>query len=61
VSYLAACQTYEKAEDGKLVAAFLEYVVSAEGQKAAAAQAGSAPITGSDLEPKAKAAVAAIK
>jgi phosphate transport system substrate-binding protein len=61
VSYLAACQTYSDAKDGELVQAYLEYVISASGQQAAANQAGSAPITGSDLEPRVKSAVASIR
>jgi phosphate transport system substrate-binding protein len=61
VSYLAACQQYAKADDAKLVQGYLEYVISADGQAAAAKQAGSAPITGTDLESKVKDAVASIK
>jgi phosphate transport system substrate-binding protein len=58
---LVACSQYTDAADGTLVKAYLEYAISADGQAAAASNAGSAPITGSDLEPKVKAAVAAIK
>ena len=44
LSYLVACQTYDTAEDADLVKGFLEYVVSDEGQQAAADNAGSAPL-----------------
>ncbi|PUA81460.1 phosphate ABC transporter substrate-binding protein PstS [Nocardioides currus] len=44
LSYLVACQTYDTAEDADLVKGFLEYVVSDEGQAAAAENAGSAPL-----------------
>jgi phosphate transport system substrate-binding protein len=43
-SYLIACQTYDDANDAALVKGFLSYVVSEEGQQAAAEQAGSAPL-----------------
>ncbi|MCW2842263.1 MAG: pstS [Nocardioides sp.] len=46
-SYLIACQTYDNASDADLVKGFLAYVVSAEGQQAAADQAGSAPLDSS--------------
>lgn len=44
LSYLVACQTYDTAEDADLVKGFLSYVVSDEGQSAAAENAGSAPL-----------------
>ncbi|SDQ84368.1 phosphate ABC transporter substrate-binding protein PstS [Quadrisphaera sp. DSM 44207] len=44
-SYHIACSTYEDAETADLVKAFLAYVVSEEGQQAAADNAGSAPIS----------------
>lgn len=44
LSYLVACQTYETADEADLVKGFLEYVVSDEGQAAAADNAGSAPL-----------------
>jgi phosphate transport system substrate-binding protein len=44
VSYVIACPAYESAEDADLVAAFLAYVVSDEGQQASADAAGSAPL-----------------
>ncbi|WP_308798663.1 phosphate ABC transporter substrate-binding protein PstS [Agromyces silvae] len=45
VSYLIACRTYTDAAEGELVRAYLEWVASAEGQEAAARDAGSAPIS----------------
>lgn len=46
-SYLIACQTYAEANDAELVKGYLSYVVSEEGQQAAADQAGSAPLEAS--------------
>ena len=61
VSYLAACQKYADPSQAALVKAYLLYVVSDPGQQAAAANAGSAPIsTDPELGPKALAAVSAI-
>ncbi|MDR3107404.1 MAG: phosphate ABC transporter substrate-binding protein PstS [Bifidobacteriaceae bacterium] len=58
VSYLAACEKYEKADQAKLVAAYFKYVTSADGQRAAAANSGSAPLTAeADLSAKVGAAV----
>lgn len=45
VSYAMACTTYDKAEDADLVKGFLTYVVSSDGQQAAAQNAGSAPLS----------------
>jgi phosphate transport system substrate-binding protein len=45
VSYLMACTQYDDAAQGALVKAFAGYVISAEGQQAAAKNAGSAPIS----------------
>jgi phosphate transport system substrate-binding protein len=59
VSYEIACLKYDDAAQGELVKAFLGYMASADGQKAAADAAGSAPIS-SALESNAKAAVEAI-
>lgn len=59
VSYEIACLNYPKAEEGDLVKAFLGYIASAEGQKAAADAAGSAPVS-SKLEADLKGAVDAI-
>ncbi|HEV6953596.1 MAG TPA: phosphate ABC transporter substrate-binding protein PstS [Promicromonospora sp.] len=44
VSYHLACATYEDAEQAELVKGFLGYVLSEEGQTAAADSAGSAPL-----------------
>ncbi len=43
-SYVVACQSYESAQDAALVKGFLTYVLSDEGQQAAADNAGSAPL-----------------
>ena len=43
-SYLIACQTYEDANTADLVKGYLSYIVSDEGQDAAAKTAGSAPL-----------------
>lgn len=45
VSYGIACLNYSDAEQGELVKAFLSYIVSEEGQQAAADAAGSAPLS----------------
>ena len=45
VSYQIACQKYEDANEQKLVKSWLTWVASAEGQKAAADSAGSAPLS----------------
>ncbi len=47
VSYVVACPSYDDAATGKLVKEFLTYVVSADGQQAAASAAGSAPLPSS--------------
>jgi len=44
-SYLLACQKYSDSGTADMVKGYLTYVVSPEGQKAAAAAAGSAPLT----------------
>jgi phosphate transport system substrate-binding protein len=44
-SYLIACTKYGSADEAATVKAYLEYVVSPEGQKLAAEQAGSAPLS----------------
>ncbi|EGD42336.1 phosphate ABC transporter, phosphate-binding protein PstS [Nocardioidaceae bacterium Broad-1] len=44
VSYLLACPTYENAEDAANVKGYLEYILSEEGQKVSADEAGSAPL-----------------
>ncbi len=43
-SYLLACQTYDDAATADAVKAYLTYVLSTEGQQAAADEAGSAPL-----------------
>jgi phosphate transport system substrate-binding protein len=45
VSYTIVCSTYADAETGELVKAWAEYVASPEGQDAASAAVGSAPIS----------------
>jgi phosphate transport system substrate-binding protein len=45
VSYHLACQSYDDAQTAANVKGFFEYLISEEGQQAAAAAAGSAPIT----------------
>lgn len=60
VSYLIACREYRDANEGGLVRAYLEWVSSAEGQDAAAADAGSAPISVA-LRGQVQAAVAGIR
>ncbi|WP_223164232.1 phosphate ABC transporter substrate-binding protein PstS [Nocardioides mesophilus] len=46
-SYLIACQTYDDQQTADLVKGYLTYVVSDEGQQAAADTAGSAPLSDS--------------
>ncbi|TXN32729.1 phosphate ABC transporter substrate-binding protein PstS [Lacisediminihabitans profunda] len=60
VSYLIVCNTYDDAAKGSLVKAYASYVASAEGQAAAATQAGSSPLA-KDLAAKVAAAIATIK
>ena len=45
VSYAMACTQYSSAQDAGVVKPYLNYIISAEGQQAAASAAGSAPIT----------------
>ena len=45
VSYAMACSEYDSEEDAELVREYLGYMVSSEGQEAAAKQAGSAPLS----------------
>ncbi len=59
VSYLVACETYESAEEAALVKELLTYILSPNGQQAAADEAGSAPLD-SDLAKKASGLVEAI-
>jgi phosphate transport system substrate-binding protein len=44
VSYLLACPTYDDSGTADMVKGFLTYVVSGDGQQAAASTAGSAPL-----------------
>ena len=56
VSYMIACEEYTDAAVTPVVKAFLQYIASAEGQDAAAAAAGNAPISDS-LREKVNAAI----
>jgi phosphate transport system substrate-binding protein len=47
VSYLLACQTYDDSATADMVKGYLTYVVSSDGQQAAASAAGSAPLDSS--------------
>jgi phosphate transport system substrate-binding protein len=60
VSYLIVCDQYEDSAVKDLVTSYATYVASADGQKAAASAAGSAPLS-SDLSSKVTTAIAAIK
>jgi phosphate transport system substrate-binding protein len=59
-SYAIACTKYDSASEAETVKAYLEYVVSPEGQKLAAEQAGSAPLSAA-LTKKVTPAVEAIE
>jgi phosphate transport system substrate-binding protein len=60
ISYLIACNEYLSGDKVDLIRGYLNYVINPEGQQAAAAGAGSAPIS-QRLFDKASAAVAAIR
>lgn len=60
VSYLIGCTQYEDANVAALAKSFFSTAVSAEGQKSAATNAGSAPIS-DELRTKAQAAIDLIK
>jgi len=60
VSYVVACQEYKDSAKADLVKGYVDYIVSADAQKAAAEQAGSAPLA-TDLASKVSKAVASIK
>ncbi|QVQ51918.1 phosphate ABC transporter substrate-binding protein PstS [Spiractinospora alimapuensis] len=45
VAYALACMEYEDAGDAERVSSFLNYIISEEGQQAAADEAGSAPLS----------------
>jgi phosphate transport system substrate-binding protein len=59
-SYLIACPSYDDADQAALVKGFLTYVVSEDGQQAAAEQAGSAPLD-SSMADEAAGIISAIK
>lgn len=59
VSYLLACQTYDDSATADMVKGYLTYVVSGDGQQAAADAAGSAPLD-SSLSDKATSIVSKI-
>ena len=59
-SYLIACTKYDSADEASAVKAYLEWVVSPEGQELAAEQAGSAPLS-SALTAKVTPAIEAIE
>lgn len=59
VSYLIGCEAYADAANAELVKAYFGYIVSEEGQNAAAEAAGSAPIS-ADLRAQVETAIAAI-
>ena len=58
-SYLLVCGSYDDADTAAAVKAFVEYIVSDEGQQQAAEEAGSAPLS-DDLQSRAGAIVAQI-
>jgi phosphate transport system substrate-binding protein len=59
VSYAMACTKYDDPAQGALVQGYLNYVISADGQQAAAQNAGSAPLSDA-VRSKIQAAVDAI-
>ncbi|AJM77238.1 phosphate ABC transporter substrate-binding protein PstS [Rathayibacter toxicus] len=60
VSYLIVCQQYSDTDKGRTVKAYAAYIASKSGQEAAAAQAGSAPLS-ADLADKVATAISSIK
>jgi phosphate transport system substrate-binding protein len=60
VSYMIACTKYDSSSEAAIVKAYLEYVISPEGQEVAAENAGSAPLS-SALTKKIEPAVEAIE
>ena len=60
VSYLIGCSEYTDANVGAMVKEYFTYVASAEGQEAAAAEAGNAPIS-DEIREKAMIAIDSIK
>ncbi|GGA62982.1 phosphate-binding protein PstS [Pseudoclavibacter endophyticus] len=59
VSYLIGCAEYQDAEKAELVKAYFSYIITAEGQEAASAAAGNAPIS-DEIRSAAQAAIDAI-
>lgn len=59
ISYGVACAKYEDEKVAELVKGYLTYITSEEGQKLAAEQAGSAPLS-ADMTSKVKAAIDSI-
>jgi phosphate transport system substrate-binding protein len=59
VSYLIGCETYSDASTADMVKGYLTYIVSSQGQQAAADAAGSAPLD-SSLSKKATSIVSKI-
>lgn len=60
VSYAIVCEQYKDAKAAELVKAYIGYTVSAEGQAAAKAKAGSAPLS-TEFQARLKTAVDSIK
>ena len=60
VSYLIGCTKYDSASEAAIVKAYFEYATSGEGQKVAAENAGSAPLSAA-LTKKVQPAVEAIE
>lgn len=60
VSYLIVCQDYKDDKVAELVKGYASYIVSEAGQQAAAARAGSAPLSAS-LREKVQTAITSIK
>ncbi|MDN5571858.1 MAG: phosphate ABC transporter substrate-binding protein PstS, partial [Propionibacteriaceae bacterium] len=59
VSYALVCESYADADVAELVKAYIGYIVSDEGQQAAAGAAGSAPLS-SDMQANLQASVESI-
>ena len=60
VAYAMVCEEYKDSAQGALVKEYLSYVTSNEGQQAASAKAGNAPLS-SEMEANVKAAIDSIK
>jgi len=60
VSYSIVCQQYADAAKADLVKAYIGYITSSEGQKAAASSAGAAPLS-ADLADRVAKALATVK